>query len=139
MSAKSFGRPEASLFRMRVRVDAARKKVLLQDERETYLKSWKNLRHEFFKGVYKFARENDRLWGRRQDGSLGELYSFSFDSERLKEPIRQLIAQGGWALDETKSLELSLTAGRPLAARQRQRVRRPLPSSAASERSASTF
>jgi len=39
------------VYRLRVRVDASRKTVLVQDERETYLKSWTRLRHDFFKGV----------------------------------------------------------------------------------------
>ena len=90
------------IYRMRVRVEEAGKTVLLQDERETYLKSWTNFRHEFFKGVYKFAKETDKVWGRRKDGSLGQLYSFTFDVQELKEPVRQLIASAGWTLDEKK-------------------------------------
>lgn len=90
------------IYRMRARIDPSQKRILLQDERETYLKSWTRLRHEFMKGVYKFARESDKLWGRRKDGSLGELYSYSFDSEKLKEPIRALVAQAGWTLEERK-------------------------------------
>lgn len=50
------------VYRMRARILPSEKKVLLQDERETYLKSWTRLRHEFFKGVYELACEKDKLW-----------------------------------------------------------------------------
>ena len=90
------------IYRMRVRVVASEKQILLQDERETYLKSWTSWRHEHFKGVYKAAKEIDKAWGRRKDGSLGTLYDFTFDSEKLKDPVRQLIATAGWTLDEAQ-------------------------------------
>ena len=90
------------IYRMRLRLVAPSQTVLLQDERDTYLKTPSKLKRDVFRGVYTFLKEADSAWGRREDGSLGSLYAYRFDIEATKAPIREIIEQAGWKLEERK-------------------------------------
>lgn len=53
----------------------------------------------FFRGVQLFRKERGYRWGIRTDGTIGEVYNYKFNPMQLKEVLRQVCNDNGWAFE----------------------------------------
>ncbi|MBI4144722.1 hypothetical protein HY493_00755 [Candidatus Woesearchaeota archaeon] len=53
----------------------------------------------FFRGVQLFRKERGYRWGIRTDGTIGEVYNYRFNPMQLKEVLRQVCNDNGWAFE----------------------------------------
>ncbi len=53
----------------------------------------------FFRGVQLFRKERGYRWGIKSDFSVGEIYNYKFNPNDLKEVLRQICNDKGWAFE----------------------------------------
>ncbi len=53
----------------------------------------------FFRGVQLFRKERGYRWGIKPDFSVGEIYNYKFNPNDIKEILRQICNDNGWAFE----------------------------------------
>ena len=53
----------------------------------------------FFRGVTLWQKERSYRYGIREDFSIGEIYNYTFDPSQIKDVVRQIANDHGWAFE----------------------------------------
>ena len=53
-------------------------------------------RKQFFRGRILFQKSREVQYGIREDLTLGKIYEYTFDVRKVRNPIKKVIADGGW-------------------------------------------